>query len=453
LLRQIEGPGGDARFTMLETIREYALERLVASGEEDAVRAAHLQHMAELAERQWSASNGHESEQGIRRLIAEQGNIRSTLAWALDHAPIKAARLTGALDHYWILSSSVTEGRDWAERTLAAAPELPEHIRARALLTAGWMARCQGDLAGAEPYFVDAAAGARRVGDLRVLWISAGLLGEMVLGMGQLERAQGLYAESRAAAGAMNEPGVTAVAVMTLGRVAQAMGDLAKAQAYLEEAVAAHRASGGSLGIATAQDYLGGVLFARGDENGAARRFRDSLRVYADLAAWGQAGSMLEGIAAATVQRDAVTAARLLGAASVLFDRLDPVRDSQYVAFHDRAVDRSRSKLGDASFTAAWAAGSHLTWAEILADVDSVIPEHGTLESEAVTGVPQAHGLTARERDVLRLVAKGRSNRSIAEELSLSQRTIEHHVLHILTKLDLESRTAAAAWAVRHDLA
>jgi non-specific serine/threonine protein kinase len=109
-------------------------------------------------------------------------------------------------------------------------------------------------------------------------------------------------------------------------------------------------------------------------------------------------------------------------------------------------MDRARTALGEAGFTAAWAAGRTLTWDEVLAEVTTLLAPVPSPDA------PPA-GLTPRELEVLRLLAEGHSNRTMADQLSLSERTVENHVLHILTKLNVDSRTAAATWAVRNRLA
>jgi DNA-binding NarL/FixJ family response regulator len=147
--------------------------------------------------------------------------------------------------------------------------------------------------------------------------------------------------------------------------------------------------------------------------------------------------------------RDPAAATRLLGAAAVI---LDFQRSPERTTVLDRATQRARSTLGNAAYAAAQAAGRDLAWVEVLAEVDALaatLPDPGI---PTAGDRQESHGLTPRELVVLRLLAEGRSNRAIANALSLSERTVENHVFHVLAKLDLESRTAAATWAVRHGI-
>jgi DNA-binding CsgD family transcriptional regulator len=140
-------------------------------------------------------------------------------------------------------------------------------------------------------------------------------------------------------------------------------------------------------------------------------------------------------------------AAQVLGAAASIEGH------ESFRAELEDATYRIRSKSDEAGFDSAWRAGKAMTWEETDALMESLSVK---LENEA-TAVPERsaapHRLTSRELEVLVLLADGRSNRAIADTLSLSERTVENHVQHLLTKLDLDSRAAAAAWAVRHGLA
>jgi DNA-binding NarL/FixJ family response regulator len=156
----------------------------------------------------------------------------------------------------------------------------------------------------------------------------------------------------------------------------------------------------------------------------------------------------LGAVAAATGRPE--QAARLFGASEAM-------REAQGVVLMPRERDRleramapARAQLTEAAFTAAWAIGRALPVDQVIAEALAVAEEVAAAD---VPNTVARHGLSPRELEVLRLLAEGRSNREIADGLSLSERTIENHVLHILTKLSLSSRTAATAYAIRHGLA
>jgi non-specific serine/threonine protein kinase len=205
-------------------------------------------------------------------------------------------------------------------------------------------------------------------------------------------------------------------------------------------------------GVAFGQLYLGQALLVRGQRTRALELLRKALSDLLAIESPRPVGTALEGVASAVLTQQPATAARLLGAAAAMRDHVGGVRDRLDEALYGQMEQTVRATLGDAASTAAWEAGTQLSGAQILAEVDALI-QTITDDADAASPLNTTHGLTPRETEVLRLLAEGRSNRAIADALFLSERTVEHHVQHILAKLGLESRTAAATYAVRHGLA
>jgi predicted ATPase len=155
LVQPIPGVGDDARFTMLETIREYALERLAASREEDAVRGRHATCYQELAEAALPHYDGPELPLWNRRVGIELDNCRAAMAWALDHDEAETGtRLAGALCRVWLTTLAtdnkawnerVAEGLSWCERMLAQWPNLPIAAASESLAGVGYMYSALGD--------------------------------------------------------------------------------------------------------------------------------------------------------------------------------------------------------------------------------------------------------------------------------------------------------------------
>ncbi|MEJ7900444.1 MAG: LuxR C-terminal-related transcriptional regulator [Thermomicrobiales bacterium] len=451
LVNPLHGVGNEPRFTMLETIREYALEQLTASGEEESIRQRHARFVVTAAETVWELPAGPEEEAATRRLRSEIGNIRVALGWTLDHDPDSALQLAGALEDFWIGSVSLGEGRTWVERALQAAPNAPPRFRARGFLVDGWLAMDQDDLAHADACLTEAVARARAVADPKLLSLCLLILGLVALKGGELDRARQLFAEVRTYV-LTGEPHFLAIATASLGQVTMAMGDLAEAQELFEQALVIHQAGSGPGGVAFGHLDVGQVTLARGYHARAATSFREALLRFTDAGMpWG-AVRAVEGLAGVAVSRQPDQSARLLGAAGAMREGDDRPRDLLEVPAYEQAVAAAQRALGEPAFTAAWEAGQQLTWNDLLAEIDALVDTMTALPDPLPAPV-DSHGLSPRECEVLRRVAEGRSNRDIAEVLSLSDRTVENHVRHILNKLGLDSRTAAAIWAVRRDLA
>jgi non-specific serine/threonine protein kinase len=310
-----------------------------------------------------------------------------------------------------------------------------------------------GNLVQAEAYLMEALSLARDLDDDRLQGLAVVHIGKIEIAHGQLEAAWSIFEEERTRATASGVPLDIALATLNLGMVALSMGNLRQAQSLLEEALLVHRASGSALGVAVAQSCLGSVALASREHTEAAAQFLDSFRYFAGLLDWANIARTIEGVAGAVVSRQPKVTARLLGGAAAMRERVSRPRNWTDDSAYETTMGTARSLLGEEAFASAWQIGTSLSWDQILDEVHGLVPTD-TDDTTALRTEPDIfHGLTRREREVLHLLAEGHTSRAIANILSISERTVEGHVLHILTKLDLPSRAAAAAFAVRHGLA
>jgi non-specific serine/threonine protein kinase len=238
-----------------------------------------------------------------------------------------------------------------------------------------------------------------------------------------------------------------AMALINLGVIAERSGDLDAAATRLRRALAYCHASGNPSVLAQALFYLGRVVAEQGDLGQAAALLRESLLLTWDQGDLAGAQYVLVDLALLAAKAGhSEVGVRWLAAADTLLGDTGGFRDSGAV------VARARSALSDAAFTAAWDAGTRLGWNDVLAESDALTAMASAGRPAKRRGADAHHGLSPREVDVLRLLAAGHANRAIGKTLSISERTVENHVLHILTKLGVESRTAAAALAIRQGL-
>lgn len=338
-------------------------------------------------------------------------------------------------------------------RALHAAPEAPAWYRARALLVEGWLALDQADLDQAEAAFTEAVALCQELDEPQEWTRGISFLGQVALARGETGKARALLAEARTRVETSDPPWPAlefAIATMNLGSVALVAGDLAEAKELLEHALALHEAGSGPIGVAYGHLNLGTLLLVQRHDAQAISHFHSAFFTFADAGHVHVAARALEGLAGAAATGQPDRAAALLGTAASL-SHGDTPQTRQEAIVYRQALDTARSGLDETAFETAWAAGTRLAWDEVRAEVDAL----SDAIAENADGFPapsNTHGLSPREREALRLVAEGHSNRAIAESMSLSTRTVENHVRHILDKLGLDSRTAAATWAVRHDM-
>jgi predicted ATPase/DNA-binding CsgD family transcriptional regulator len=491
------GPG---RYRLLETIRQYAAGQLDALGRAaaDAARTTHRDYYLSLAEA--AAPHLHAADQAewLDVLDAELGNLRAAIAFSLTQPdPEPGLRLASSLGTYWKIRGHAAEAgvvlRALLDRPAAQAPTLP---RARALLAAADLVEQTGEYAAADGYSEEGLAIARAAGDAHLtadlldeqawLLLRQGQPGAMALiesGLGLArrlgdtpltakllrDRAIATLAEGDPA-GAARDAGQAVqlfrrigdrlqIGAMlgNLGYYEMQAGDLDAAHRDLTEALSVARELNDRSGITHQTFNLGLAEYLAGSPDTAQTLFTESIDLARRTGKRSSTAYALIGLALAGHRgTDPGWSARVHGAADQaladLGHTLEPL-ESQ-VADCDR--QRLRAALGDEAFEAEYAVGRCLSAADVLATLEPQMPADrgGGLVSEPDAAAPAgaASVLTARELDVLKLVAQGLSNTDIAERLVLSDHTVHRHLANIMRKLGLSSRAAAAAWGVRTGL-
>ncbi len=451
LLRQETGRDGEPRYRMLETVREFALEQLAASGEAPAIRDAHAAWCLALASADRWERLGPALGPRLTQFEGEHDNLRAALGWALGRGEASTALgLGGALWPFWRLRCHLREGRGWLERAMALGVEAPPGLRAEALMGLGAMALMLNDRGAARPALESALALYRRAGDATGTGWALYLLGEAALFWGDDARAAALLGEALALFRASGAGVVASVVLTDLSHVALRRGDLGRAATLLEEALALARGAGNAWAEAGALEGQGLVAAERGEAAPAAARLGEALRLFWDLGDLHFVAVCLAGVAdRAGRHGPAERAARLFGSDAALREAIgSPVWPIERVA-HEPIVTAVRTRLGDAGFATAWTAGRRLPPEQVAAEASALAAAITDAAPVQERDVATGAGLFPREREVLRLLVEGPSDREIAEALGLSYRTVTSYVRNILSRLDVSSRTAAATRAVR----
>jgi DNA-binding CsgD family transcriptional regulator len=430
---------------MLETVREYAQERLDTSAEADAIHRAYAAYFLALAENLAGAIEATAAPALLDRLAAEHNNLRAVLAWANERRESATlVRLAVALNHFWFYLGHFGEGRAWLERA-ATLGDVPPDLRAEALVGAALFAQKQGDLARATAPAEEGLALATAHGNALASAKAQMLLGILAEDEGDFDRAAERFAEGLAQARVAGNPFWIAQGISNVGGSAVLRGDVALAENTLAESLIRFQALGHATSVARDLTVLAEIARQRGEYARATDLMQERLALTHDV--WGLHWA-LDGMAEILVDAgDHQRAARLCGAAEAAREAHGIGLTPTAQAFLAARVARIRVGLGESAFAAQWAEGRALSLAEAVADAQTVVaalPEFA----------PAAHaGLTPREVEVLRLLADGRSNQDIADTLFISRRTVTNHVAHILAKLGVSTRAAAAAAAVRQGLA
>jgi len=451
LLRQEANPGGESRFIMLETVREFALELLAASGEEDATRERHAAWCLTLAQAIGLDSlRGRAQAAWLARLDAELDNLRAALAWFnAAGEPTNVLRLLSAIYPYLAVRPYHAEVRGWLEPALRDAPNASTAVRVEALYVAASTTSFLGDGPAAVAYAEEGLALARELGDPFALGRAHFAAGIAWAFSDDVARAAAAYEE---AVSLLRTTGVTsweAMALSELGDTRLMTGDVAEAVLLLDEALALHRRIEFPLGIALTLAERAHAARMQGDQVLAARLFAESIAVAAEIGSERLLGAVagLAGVALALGQPE--RAARLLGAVATAGDTSGVGRIG-HAAHTKRIAKELEARLPEPVFVAAWEAGGQLLFADALADAlaltSSVNPRPSPGERD------DNSGLTARELDVLRLLVEGHSDRQIGEALFIGTRTVQTHVANLFAKLGVNARAEAATVAVRRGL-
>lgn len=455
LARPVDGATPEPRFTMLETVREFALEQLAASGEADAVHSRHAAWFLALAEQsEPNTPGGPEQALWLARLEADLPNLRDALRWWEEIGDSEAMmRLGSALGGFWFWGSHRQEGAAWLERALAIADTAPTVGRGNALRTLGMLGMEQGSRHAAD-YAAESVAVWTALGDAQHIARARLALGQILEYRADYQRAIPLLEEAAREWEALGNPGRVALALYFLGQAALDQEDGSRAMTLFEAARDRFRQVGYASLVSASIHQLGEVAAMRGDVKAAAVYYEESL---------GGTGSRenLVGKLVATGRLAAVgghteTAARVLGAAEAVADTIGYVRRQPEQDRLDRDAARARGLLGDAGYEIAFVAGKALATEQAVAEALAVL----TLLQTQTAAAPQARPavtpdiavLTAREREVLALLCDHLQDREIAEHLFLSPRTVESHVSRILAKLGVRSRREAVALAARRGL-
>jgi non-specific serine/threonine protein kinase len=456
LIRRGDMAEGEARFRMLETIREYALERLDESGEATDVRRRHAGYFLALAERAEHEHVGAQQGAWLNRLEAEHDNLRAAFLWAVQEEEAEIAlRLTGALSHFWEIRGHHGEGRAHLTRALrlTGTRKYPV-LQANALRHLGYLAHDQGDYAQACACYEESLAIMQGLGDRRGVARAKAALAWVAFQVGDFSLSRTLQEQSLAIMRELGDRRGVALALNGLGYIASVLGNHAEARAYHEESLAIMRDLGDRRNVARSLAHLGSAEIHRRDHARARALVAESLAIIREL------GDALELIRSLKVAVDFELTVGNTGRAARLQGAIDALRDSIGVPLSPRErgdyavkVTTMRVALGELELAAAWAEGRAMSLEQAVAyalDQDGVV----SVGAGLVDGVStSASPLTPREAEVTRLVARGLTNHQIAAELVISERTASSHLYRILGKLGFRSRAQVAAWAVARGLA
>jgi len=365
LLQQKEGLEGEPRFVLLETLHQYARERLEESGEGEEMRRRHLEFMLELAERAEPGLRGPNQEVWSTRLRTEYDNLRAALGWSLRKAdPSMGIRLAGALSEFWYYEGPISEGEKWIESALKRMSEVAPGLRAKLLNGAGLLAFARGDHAHGKRWNREALSLWQELGNKGGSAYALFLLSahatmdpnEYAEGIALCEQALSLYLEID------DKPGLAWV-YNQIGELSRLLGNYERSRQAYEKSLAVCRQTGNRRREAIALVNLSYAAQYQGEYRQAEDYARQGLALLYELRLKYHSTivlSMLAGPVAA--QGNARRAATLLGASEAIFESMSVSLQPADKVEIDRYVVLAREQLAETEFQAAWAEGRQMSF-------------------------------------------------------------------------------------------
>jgi predicted ATPase/DNA-binding CsgD family transcriptional regulator len=438
------------RYRLLETIQQYGMEKLAEFGEAGKVRRRHAEYYLALAEEAEPELSGSRQRIWLERLEAERDNFRADLSWALESGEANLGlRLAGALGEFWHTHGPLSEGRRWLEMCLSGEDGASSpYARAKALNEAGWITVFQGE--AGTVLLEESLALFKELGDKAGIASALANLGQAAGLYGDIERVRALREEAEALRREPLDPRAILKLLQFLGAATYYEGDQARLVALTQENLALSRKLGDMRNVVTCLILLGMISLTQ-DDHEVAAPFEEALRLSHNLGDELNVFYCLLGLAGVAGSRgEPARAARLWGAAEILQEasgiRPPPVHRSEY-GYEDRIV-ATRSRLGDGKFQVAWSEG------RAMAPEEAIEYALDSPQKSEEPGAQPAYpgGLSAREVEVLKLVAHGLTNAQTAKELFISPNTVNRHLNSIYHKLGVSSRAAATRFASEHNL-
>jgi predicted ATPase/DNA-binding CsgD family transcriptional regulator len=494
LVRRNDDFEEESRFSLLFILRQFALELLQQSGELQDYQAAHCAYFALFAEKIEPKLNSNDQIYWIANLEREHDNLRAALQWSISCRKTDLAlRLSSSLVLFWTHRNHLREGRRWLEKTLSltSTQKAPTDVHIKALRGVAWVERILGDQSAARFYYEQNLELSRKLEDPQEIAMAMGNLGYQIANQGDYTKGSRLLEEGITLLREIGDQIGLAHALNKLAVHAMYQRDFAYAKLLLEECLAIYRSLNNLEGIALTKGSLGSLEFYQGNYDQAMQLLDESYERHKGL---GQEYYRIEGLSwlalvhmhkgnlltARQLYEEVIRGLNEIGAQTLLIDTLEGLAGiaSKRGGMHRAAklfgvaeslretlvypvspadrpileglIDETRSRMKKDEYTKAWSEGRKLGQ-EGMEKVIELALEPDYFPKQRLHGSSPT-SLTARETEILRLLAQGLGDVQIAQELTISPRTVNAHITSIFSKLGVHSRSAATRYALDHNL-
>src|SRR5579862_435296 len=447
--------GGEARYRLLETMRQFAHDQLVTADEESDVRIRHEDWYLNFAERTARELSGPRSGRLVELFETEHDNLRSALEWTRVQRNGAEARLrlVGALYGFWYRAGHWREASEWLASALAGSDAASLPLRTKAFTAAAQFAWRLGDHRRAARLGEQGLVLCRQLGDKEAsAWLLT-YISVAAMHQGDYDHATALCEEALGIGRELGDKNIISMQLAHLGIVARHVGEYERAATLQTESLAIAREQHDSASIAFVLRNLGKLALRQKDPQRASIYRSESLVLSNESSDKWLSEEALAGLAAVSLAAgDYRRSARLMAAAERLREILGWHPSPPDQADYDECQAAARTALGDAAFAVARTRGQAMTLEQAVEYALASVRSKERAGHPTRDRRPKSDSVTTRELEVVRLVSRGFTNRQIARALVLSRRTVDAHVQNILNKLGFDSRSQIAAWATERSL-
>ncbi len=423
-----------ARYRMLDTIREYALEKLEHIGE---WRRRHADYFSVWTAKAANMLTSVDQGPWLQRLEEEQANIRLALEWSVSVESDDALRLAGSMGVFWSMRRNLAEGIEWLTRALGVETTAAE-LRAIPLVVRARLSHGRGDYATAERDAQEAVRIARALDLYTELTRGLTVLGMLASHREDLDSAHRYFAEVESVARRRGDNERIASSLNNLAMIESTLGRNDAALVHAEQALAMTDVLG-DYQKAIVRDTVARINHRLGNRDTARRLYAEALSMSAEVKDPMNIADALEGMALlVNSANDSERTVVLMSAAEALRSKTGAERTPDWSNEVNECTSRAKARLSAAALEAAQRKGKGMSME------DAIRFATGETSDDRRDGRTR---LTDREIEVARLIAGGLTNGEAAAKLRISERTVDAHVEHIRNKLGLRTRAQIAVWA------
>ena len=441
---------GKKRYFLLETIREFVLEKLAESQEMKTTKDRHLDFFLQFAEEAEQKLTGPDELIWYERLELEHDNLRAALSWAVASRNAEVGlRLAGSLSYFWFVQGYLREGIIWLEKVLENSQGASLAYQAKTLRSLGGLliSSEKKDFDQISKLFKESLELYCKLDDQSgIAWI-LNQFGVIAMMQGELDKAKQFLEKSLALRREIGNPWDIAQTLQNFAPLFLRQNDYASAREFTEETIVWFQRAGYKRGVVRTSMDFAEIARLEGDSENAVALLTEALPQFLQFGDKWSSADVLESLATLAIEQNKFKqAAQLFGIAEALRKEIGmPLQNFDH-EHYQMDIATLQENLSKTEFSHAWRKGRAMSLEQVIEFVSQ------KPEVSSSVGNKTFEELTKRELETAALITQGMSNREIAEAMTVTVKTVEAYVTRILRKLGFDSRVQIATWVIDKDI-